>query len=128
MEMQVDQAVNSSDGKEHTLCDGLKMLIQGVELLESMALLKYGLPYWNSCITIGMGSKITILAAWKPVFHYQHADEDVELSSPLVPYQPGCCHVPLLKIMDSNSESLSQLQFIDVLYKIFLDHGVHLQQ
>jgi hypothetical protein len=47
-----------------------------------------------------MGFMNLILAAWKPVFFQQPSDEDVELSAPPAPCLPGCCHVPILMIVD----------------------------
>jgi hypothetical protein len=47
-----------------------------------------------------MGFKTLILAAWKPVFHQQPSDEDVELSALPAPGLLGCCHVPALMILD----------------------------
>jgi hypothetical protein len=57
-------------------------------------------PYWNRCVTVGVGFKTLILAAWELVFFQQPSDEDVELSIPPVPCLPGCCHALALMIMD----------------------------
>jgi hypothetical protein len=77
-------------------------------------------PCWSRCVTVGMGFKTLTLAAWKPVFHLQASDEDVELSAPPMPCLPGCCHAPALMIMDWTSEPVSQPQLGFVLYKTCL--------
>ena len=57
-----------------TLCiikDGVMVCIclaQGVALLGSMALLVWVWPCWSRCVTVGMGFKTLVLAAWKQVF------------------------------------------------------------
>jgi hypothetical protein len=56
------------------------------------------LPYWSKCVTVGFNA--LVLAAWKSVFHQQPSYENVELSAPLAPGLPGCCHVPALMITD----------------------------
>jgi NADH:ubiquinone oxidoreductase subunit E len=62
-----------------------------------------------------VGFNTLILAARKPVFHYQPSDEDVELSALPAPCLPGCCHAPTLMIMDGTSEPVSQHQLNIVL-------------
>jgi hypothetical protein len=57
-------------------------------------------PCWSRCVTVGVGFKTLILAAWKSVFCQQSSDEDVELSAPPAPGLPGCCHAPALMILD----------------------------
>ena len=55
-------------------------------------------PCWSRCglvrvdVSLGMGFKTLILAAWKPVFCQQLSDEDVELSAPLAPCLTEGCH------------------------------------
>jgi len=56
--------------------------------------------YQRKCVTVGMGFKTLIIAAWKPVFPQQPSDEDVELSAPPAPCLFGCCHASALIIMD----------------------------
>ena len=64
-------------------------------------------PYWGMCVTVGVGFKTLILAAWKLVFCLPLV-EDVELSAfPVPPHLCGLCHVPVL-IMDWTSEPISQ--------------------
>jgi hypothetical protein len=75
-------------------------LVQGVALLGGVALLEWMWPCWSSCVTVGIGFKTLILAAWKPVFSYQPSDEDVELAASPAPCLLGCCHAPTLTIMD----------------------------
>jgi hypothetical protein len=69
---------------------------------------------------VGVGYKILILVAWKPVFFYQPSGEDIELSSPPAPCLPGCCHVPAMMIMDQTSEPVSQPQLDVVLIRVAL--------
>ena len=69
---------------------------------------------------MGVGNETLVLAAWKPLFSWQSSDEDVELSAPLIPCLPGCCHVPALMIMDRTSEPVSQLQLNEVLIRVAL--------
>jgi hypothetical protein len=38
-------------------------------------------PCWSRCVSVGMGFKILLIAVWKPVFHLQPSDEDLELSA-----------------------------------------------
>ena len=57
-------------------------------------------PCWSRCVTVGVGYKSLLLAAWMLVFCKQPSDEDVELSAPPVPCLPGRCHVPTLMIME----------------------------
>ena len=42
-----------------------KSSAQGVALLEGMALLEWVWPFWSKCVTVGVGFKTLILAAWK---------------------------------------------------------------
>ena len=51
-------------------------------------------------VSLGMGFKPLILAAWKSVFHYLPSDKDVELSALPAPGLPRCCPVPTLMMMD----------------------------
>jgi hypothetical protein len=51
-------------------------------------------------VTVGVGFNTLVQTAWKPVICYQPSDEDVELSDPLAPYLPACCHVPTLMILN----------------------------
>ena len=84
-------------------------------------------PYQSRYVIVGAGFKTLILSVWKSVFHKQPSDEDVELSAPLIPCLPGCCHVPALMIMDRTSEPVRQTQLKVVLISC-LGHGVSLQQ
>jgi hypothetical protein len=43
-------------------------LTQRVALLGGVALLEQVWPCWSGCVTVDVGFKILILAAWKPVF------------------------------------------------------------
>jgi len=71
-------------------------------------------------VSVGMGFKTLVLAAWKPVFCLPSVG-DVELSAPPpTPCLPGCCHVPTLMIMDWASEPVSQPQLNVVLYRVAL--------
>ena len=70
-----------------------------VAVLGGVALLEWVWPCWSGCVTVGVGFKTLLLAAWKSIF-YQPSDEDVELLAPPTPRLPGCCHVPALMIMD----------------------------
>jgi hypothetical protein len=45
-----------------------KCLAQGVALFGDVALLEWVWPCWSRCVTVGVGFKTFILAAWKPVF------------------------------------------------------------
>jgi hypothetical protein len=51
-------------------------------------------------VTVGMGFKALILAAWKPVSSSLPSEQDVELSASPVPCLPGCCHATALMVMD----------------------------
>jgi hypothetical protein len=42
-------------------------LTKEVELLEGVALLEWVWPCWSRCVTVGVGYKSLILAAWKSV-------------------------------------------------------------
>jgi len=47
------------------------------------------------------------------------SEQDVDLSAPPVPY-PGCCHAPVLMIMDRTSKPVSQSQLNVVLIRVVL--------
>jgi hypothetical protein len=64
--------------------------------LRGVALLEGVWPSWSRCVTVGVGFKTLVLAAWNPVFSYWLSDEDVELSAPPAPCLLGHCHAPLL--------------------------------
>jgi len=53
-------------------------LPQGVALFGGVALLEWMWPCWSKCVTVGVGFKTLLLAAWKSVFHQQPSDEAVE--------------------------------------------------
>ena len=58
------------------------------------------IAFRSRCVTVGVGFKTLILAAWKQVFCSKTSYEDAELSAPPAPCLPGCCPVPALMIMD----------------------------
>jgi hypothetical protein len=41
---------------------------ESVKLLGGMAWLEEVWPCWRKCVTVGLGFKTLILAAWKPIF------------------------------------------------------------
>jgi hypothetical protein len=61
-----------------------------------VALLTWVWPCWSGCglvgVTVGMGFRTLVLAAWKAVFFCLPLKQDVELSAPPAPCLPGCCH------------------------------------
>jgi hypothetical protein len=77
-------------------------------------------PYWRKCVTVGIGFKTLVLAAWKLVFSCLPSDEDVELSVLPAPRLPGCCHAPTLMIMDWTAELVTQPRLHVVLVRVAL--------
>ena len=69
-------------------------------LFGAVALLEQVWPSWSRCVTVGVGFKTLILAAWKPVFSLQPLDKDVELSALPAPCLPEHCHAPTLMVLD----------------------------
>jgi hypothetical protein len=43
-------------------------LLQGMTILEGLALLEWVWPSWSRCVTVDVGFKTLILVAWKSVF------------------------------------------------------------
>jgi hypothetical protein len=48
-------------------CDGLYTLGPGSGTIRRCGLLGWVWPCWSRCVTVGVGFKILILAAWKSV-------------------------------------------------------------
>jgi hypothetical protein len=51
-------------------------------------------------VTLGMGFKTLVLAAWKLVFSCLPSEQDVQCSALHRPGLPKCCHAPALMIME----------------------------
>ena len=48
-------------------------------------------PCWGRCVTVGVGFKTLILAAWKSILLAAFRGRFVELSAPPSPHLPSCC-------------------------------------
>jgi hypothetical protein len=55
-------------GSHGVECDSFICLVQGVALLEGVALFGSVWPYWSRCVTVDVGFKTLILVPCKPVF------------------------------------------------------------
>ena len=56
-------------GDQGVECDGLYMLGPGSGTIRRSSPVGVGWPYWSRHVTVGVGFKTLILAAWKPVFY-----------------------------------------------------------
>jgi hypothetical protein len=77
-------------------------------------------PCWGMYVTVGMGFKTLVLAAWKPVFSCLPSEQDIEISAPSEPCLHGHYHAPALMIMDWTSEPVSQVQLNAILLRVAL--------
>jgi hypothetical protein len=64
------------------------MLGPGSGTIWRCGLIGVGVPCWRKCVTVGVGFKTFILAAWKPVFKLP-LEHEVELSAPPAPTSAG---------------------------------------
>jgi hypothetical protein len=53
----------------NTLCDGLYMLSPESGTIRRCGPVAVNVAFWGGCVTVEVGFKTLILAAWKPVFH-----------------------------------------------------------